>query len=128
MKSFTIENSFKNGKTICLKFKNFETDRDISVLFGKEIFLDKEDRSKLTGDTLLIQDIIGSTVLRNGLTFGIVTDVMLLPANDVYVIKTGNGDEVLIPAVSDYVESFDATAKILVLQPGIEIYENDDEN
>ena len=74
-----------------------------------------------------MHDLLGSRVYRNNREFGTLKDVLRSPANDVYVIENMQGKEILIPAIQDYIESFDRENKILIIKPGNQIYE-DDEN
>ena len=50
-----------------------------------------------------------------------------MPANDVYVVKDNSGNEVLIPAVNDFVEKFDPDKKIMKLKPGEDLYDTDED-
>jgi len=115
--------SRKSG--ILLKFKGFNTEKDAQVLVGKEIFVDKNNLVKLPEGYYFIHDLIGSEVFRNEKKFGVLKDVLVYPANDVYVIEDIGGNEVLIPAVKDYIEGYDPEKKILILKPGSQIYEDE---
>ena len=125
-KEFYIEKVEKIKDYFLLKFKNFDTNADANVFVGKEIFVDNENLVKLPDNYFFIHDLIGSSVFRNSIFFGIIKDVLSYPANDVYVIEN-NGEEILIPAAQDYIESFDPGKKILILKPGDELYENDED-
>ncbi len=51
---------------------------------------------------LFRSDLIGMTVVTDGgETLGTLTDVLQTGANDVYVVKTAEGKEVLLPAIRD---------------------------
>ena len=124
-KEFCIERVERIKDFFLLKFKNFDTNSDASVFVGKEIFVTKENLVKLPENYFFVHDLIDSSVYRNNNYFGKIKDVLSYPANDVYVIDN-NGAEILIPAVQDYIESFDSEKKILVLKPGEELYDNED--
>ena len=123
-KEFFVEQVKQQKDSFLIKFRNFSTEEDSKILIGKEIFVDKENLHKLPADQYYIHDLIGSTVYRNDSVFGIIKDVLSYPANDVYVID-GSGEEVLIPASFEFIESFDPVKKILVLKPGDELYDDD---
>jgi 16S rRNA processing protein RimM len=110
---------------IFLKFKGFDTEKDARVLVGKNVFVDRNNLVKLPEGYFFIHDLIGSRVFRNEKKFGVLRDVLVYPSNDVYVIEDTGGNEVLIPAVKDYIESFDPVKKILILKPGSGIYEDE---
>ena len=54
-------------------------------------------------------------------------EVLQLPANDVYVVISKEGKEVLVPAVKQFIISFRSRDKQLFLNSGFEFLE-DDEN
>ncbi|MGE5411051.1 MAG: ribosome maturation factor RimM [Clostridiales bacterium] len=124
-KEFFVERVILQKNSIALKFRNFNTDKEVGFLLGKKVYVDDENLVKLSEKTFFIHDLIGSRVFRNGSQIGVLIDVMTLPANDVYVMTDNSGKEVLIPAVSDYIESFDVESKLLKLKPGEELYDED---
>ena len=126
-KEFFVERVVEQKKQIVLKFKDFDNDKDAQVLVGKDVFVDQEKVIKLPKGSYFIHDLLESKVYRNNKEFGTLKDVLRFPANDVYVIRNMLGEEILIPAIKDFIESFDHEKKILVIKPGDEIYE-DDEN
>jgi len=115
--------SRKSG--ILLKFKGFHNENEARILVGKEIYVDKNNLVKLPDGYFFIHDLIGSEVYRNDRKFGVLVDVLIYPANDVYVIEEAGGTEILIPAVKDYIEKFDPAGKVLILKPGSGIYEDE---
>lgn len=59
-----------------------------------------------------IADLIGMHVENEDASFqGILQDVIETGANDVYVIQTEQGSEVLIPAIKDCILSVDTTSR-----------------
>lgn len=126
-KSFSVEKVKYQNKDINIKFANFNSGHDVEILVGKEIFVDSSDSVSLPDDTFFIHDLIGSRVIQNGVELGIITDVLSSPANDIYVIKRGTGQELLIPAVLSFIEKFDSSNKMLFIKADIDI-SIDDEN
>lgn len=85
-----------------LKFKGYDSINDIEQYKGKSLFVTRENAVKLKKDEYFIADLIGMQVENEDGSFtGILTDVIETGANDVYVIKTGEEKEVLIPAIRD---------------------------
>jgi len=63
-----------------------------------------------------VHDLIGLKVCDvNGNKIGVITDVWLLPANDVYVVES-KGKEILIPAISDVVKKVDLENKMVIIE------------
>lgn len=83
-----------------LKFKGIDNINDIEKYKAKAIFVTRENAQPLGEDEYYIADLIGMEVyLEDGSHFGTLKDVMETGANDVYIIKTEEGKEVLIPAI-----------------------------
>jgi len=127
-KSLEVESVEKGRDCFFVKIKNFDSSEETKILTGKNIFINKNDLAKLSEDHFFIHEIIGSNVFCNDVKIGIVTDVLNLPANDVYVISDLDKKERLIPAVSEFIEKFDVDEKILYLKKVDEYYDEDNEN
>jgi 16S rRNA processing protein RimM len=117
-KELFIEEAKGSGANVSVKFKSFDTESDSQYLVGKNIYITEKEAELSSADVFYVHDVIGSEVYRNGVLFGKVEDVLQLPANDVYVITKTDGKEYLLPAVFDYIESFDPKGKRLTLKPG----------
>ena len=125
-KVFFVDAVKQKKNFFALKFKNFNDENDAQVLLGKEVFVDEANIVKLPENYFFIHDLIDSKVFRNGKSLGIIKDVLTYPANDVYLIEDNKGAELLIPALSELIESFDPKEKILILKPGDELYDDED--
>lgn len=93
---------FKN--MVILKFQEIADMDQALLLKGKDLLVDRDHAIPLEEGEYYIADILGSTVLTDtGETLGILTDVIQTGANDVYVVKTSNGKEVLLPVIDECV-------------------------
>ncbi len=125
LKEFLVKEVRLSGNLINLKFVNFETSEDVSFLIGKKIFVKSGYEVKLGDDEYFIHDLIGSRVNKSGVFFGIIEDVISLPANDVYVLKDVNDNEVLIPALKIFIKSFNPKKKEMELTENAEFVDGD---
>jgi 16S rRNA processing protein RimM len=126
-KKFVVEKvSVVNGN-IALKFKGFDSIDELRIFLNKKIFVDEKDSIQLDKDSFFIHDLVGSKAFRNNELLGSIEDVYLLPANDVYIIKTLDDRRILIPAVKDFVKEFDPIEKRLNLTDDCDLL-YDDEN
>ena len=99
-RELTIQNVkfFKN--LVILKFEGIDNINDIEKYKGKELWVPREEAQELDEDEYYIGDLIGMDVLlEDGTRFGSLKDVMETGANDVYVVETEEGKEVLLPAI-----------------------------
>ena len=86
---------FKN--MVILKFKEYNNINDIEGEY-------------------YIADILGAKViLEDGSEFGVLEDVMQTGANDVYVVKTLDNKEVLLPKIDECVKKLDIENKIVTV-------------
>ena len=105
-----------------LKFRSMDQMGDVEGFKGKDLLVSREHAVKLKKNELFIVDLVGLTVESDeGMPVGILTDVLQTGANDVFVVKTEAGDEVLIPYIEQCVpEIHPETGKIMVhLLPGL---------
>ena len=98
---------FKN--LVILKFKGIDNINDIEMYKQRELSgLPREEAQELEEDEYYIGDLIGMEVLlEDGSKFGELKDVMETGANDVYIVETKEGEEVLLPAIKDCILDVD---------------------
>ena len=107
-RELTIQNVkfFKN--LVILKFEGIDNINDIEKYKGKELWVPREEAQELDEDEYYIGDLIGMDVLlEDGTRFGSLKDVMETGANDVYVVETEEGKELLLPAIHDCIMDVD---------------------
>ncbi|MDO4337098.1 MAG: ribosome maturation factor RimM [Eubacteriales bacterium] len=91
---------FKN--LAILKFKGIDNINDIEMYKGRDLWIPREEGQELGENEYYIADLLDmEVVLEDGSKFGILKDVMETGANDVYVVETTDGREVLLPAISE---------------------------
>jgi len=125
-KTFYIED-FKNlnGKLL-LKFKKFNSIRDCQVLIDRDIYVNDKDKVSLPDNQYFIHDLIGSEVILENESIGLIDDIMQGKANDVLVIRMNDENEKLIPFVLNFIEKFDAVKKKLILNISKDFLEEDE--
>ena len=89
---------------------------DIECYKGKDILVSRDNAVKLEKGEYYIADILGAKViLEDGSEFGVLEDVMQTGANDVYVVKTLDNKEVLLPKIDECVKKLDIENKIVTV-------------
>lgn len=92
-------------KLAILKFKGIDNINDIEKYKGKGLWVPREDAQPLGDDEYYVADLQGLTVyLEDGSLFGTLKDVMETGANDVYIVTTEDGKEVLLPAIKECIK------------------------
>ena len=103
---------FKN--MVILKFKELDNINDIIPYKGMDLLVTRENAIPLEEGEYYIADIIGSKVITDeDKILGTLTDVLQTGANDVYVVKTKDGKEVLLPSIEECILDRDIENKIV---------------
>lgn len=115
MQGFIVEDIQVRGRFSLLKFKHFETRDAVKKFSGKELFLPEEQRIEMPEGDYFVHDLIGLQVFDvQGNLLGTLEEVWINTGNDVYVVRR-NGDEILIPAVSEFVKEVNVTTGRMVV-------------
>ena len=111
---------FKN--LVILKFKGIDNINDVEKYKKAPLYVTREDAVPLGENEYFIADLIGLKVISDeGEVLGILDDVLQTGANDVYVVKCDNGEEILVPAIKDCVKNVDIEGNEITLHllPGL---------
>jgi len=85
-------------------------------LKGSTIVISRENALPLGDGEYYVPDLIGLEVISDkGEVLGVLTDVLATGANDVYVIKTPIGKEILIPAIEKCILNVDLKNGIMTV-------------
>jgi 16S rRNA processing protein RimM len=97
---------------VILKFKGIDNINEIEKYRGKDLLITRENAVKLDKDEYFIFDLIDSEVFTDeGERLGILTEIMTTGANDVYVVLTEEGKEILIPSIPECILEVDVENK-----------------
>lgn len=93
---------------VILKFRGHEDINEVEAYRKKGLYVSREDAVPLKENEYFIADLIGLQVESDeGALLGQLTDVLATGANDVYVVKTKEGKEILLPAIRQCILSVD---------------------
>ena len=99
---------------VILKFEQYDNMDQVIPLKGMDLLVTRENAIPLAEGEHYIVDMIGCKIITDdGNTLGELTDVMQTGANDVYVVKTTDGKEVLLPAIKECVLEKDIENKVI---------------
>ena len=111
---------FKN--LVILKFKSIDNINDIEKYKGKDLLVHREDAVALEENENYVADLIDLKVVTDdGKVLGYLTEVMETGANDVYVVETEDGQELLLPAIRDCILDVDLDEEVMTVHilPGL---------
>lgn len=105
---------FKN--IVIIGFDEFTDINQVEALRGKKLYVSRENAIKLKKDEYYIPDLIGIKVVDDtDNELGMLKDVLSTGANDVYVVKTDEGKEILLPAIKECILSVDTENELMVV-------------
>jgi 16S rRNA processing protein RimM len=106
---------FKN--TVIVKFKEVQDMEAAGKLKEQYMYVDRKNAVKLPKDTFFICDLIDSEVFDiEGNKLGDIRDIIQTGSNDVYVVKSENGREILVPALKSVVKEISIENKKIVVE------------
>ena len=101
---------------VILKFEEINDINDIEKYRGKDLFIPRDEAIALNEDEYFIFDLIDSEVYTEDRDkLGIVTEILTSSANDVYVVKTKDNKEVLLPSIKECILDVDTVNKKIIV-------------
>lgn len=114
---FFVEKVKYHKSTPIIKLKGIDSIEDADHLRGKTLYIDESNLRELEDDEYMIADLVGmQAYLQDGTVLGEVVNVLQYTANDIYVVRTENGKEYLIPAVRELVPTIDVKEKKMIIK------------
>lgn len=112
-----IENLRWANKNIIIKLCDVNTPEEIVQYRNQYIYISSEDLPELPDGEFYHHQLLGLMAeTEDGTPIGIVKDILETGANDVYVIETEAGKEILLPAIFDVILSYDLDAGRLIVR------------
>lgn len=108
---------YEGKDTFFLQIENV-SDRTLAESFkGSFVTVSKEERVELSDDEYWIDDIVGLKVIDNatGAELGLVHEVLQTGSNDVYLIKTEEGQIRPIPSLASTINKVDIQEGVMLV-------------
>lgn len=97
---------------LVIKLSGIATMEDAEALIDQAIYLTNEQAGTVEDDRYAIGDIEGCTVVSpDGTTLGTISEVWLLPANDVWLLTQFDGHTIPLPVIESVIIEVDIAAK-----------------
>lgn len=97
-----IENVKFHKNMVILKLEGIDSANEAELYRDCDLLIDRKDALPLAENEYYIADLIGLSVeTEEGEVLGTLTDVMRTGANDVYVVRSEQKEEILIPVIPD---------------------------
>jgi 16S rRNA processing protein RimM len=106
-----------------VSFEGYEDRERAGQLRNKLVFVRSDDRPPLPKGEYYHHELVGLRVVgETGDDLGVVTNILQTGANDVYIVKTQDGPELLLPAIESVILDIDIGQGVMRvhLLPGLE--------
>lgn len=111
-----IEKSRYMQDHVVLKLEGYDDRTAAEELRDQYLWIPRSMARELPGDTYFIADIIGCNVYTHkGNLLGLIKDIIRTGSNDVYVIESEHGENILIPALKKVVRRVDIENKSITI-------------
>lgn len=112
----TVDTSRFHKNMYVLKFKELQGINDAEKYKGSLLKIKPDLQEELPENEYYFHEIIGCKVLKDdepSEELGTISEILTPGANDVWVVKTPQGKEILLPAIPDVVLDVDKEAKLV---------------
>ena len=115
LKSFEIEKVYFNKNMVYLKLKGIDTVEEAQSYRNYYLKIERKDE-KLEKDSYYIVDLEGCEVYtEEQILLGTLVEVFSTGSNDVYVVKSEDGKQILLPAIKDVIKQVDIENKKIIV-------------
>lgn len=112
--SWTIQSASPFKNMVLLQVKELTDRNQAEAVKGGTLWIPREEALPLEENEYYISDVVGALVVtEEGETLGMVGDVLTTGSNEVFAVKTPDGQEILIPSIKDCVIAMDLDKKIV---------------
>lgn len=114
---FEIDSFRNHTKGLIIKFVDIDSIEKLENLRNLDVFISTENLIKLPEGEYYHHQLLGMQVFdENGVDLGKLSEILETGANDVYVIKSADGNEELIPATKENLLHVDLQEKKMVVK------------
>ncbi|KUL05394.1 MAG: Ribosome maturation factor RimM [Synergistales bacterium 54_9] len=110
---------FQEGKGVYLAKASGIVDRDdAEAMKGLSIKIPAQERVTLPEDSFWVDDILGLSVEdeESGEILGVICEIFPTGGNDVYVVKTPEGSQKMLPAIREVVRLVDLERGVILVR------------
>jgi 16S rRNA processing protein RimM len=121
-RAFQVERARFHSGYVLMKFAGFDSDTSVAKLRGEIVQIPADQAAKLKKNQFYHHQIIGlKAVTATGEALGTVEQILETGANDVYLVRTPDGKEILLPAIKSVIKHIDLDAKTITVEliPGL---------
>lgn len=112
-----INQSRSHKQYTIVHFKAYDSINDVEGWKGSNLYIKDDQQQELKENEYYYHEIIGCNVVTTDeMNIGKIDAILAPGANDVWVVKTEVGKEILIPYIADVVKQVDIQNKVVVIE------------
>lgn len=112
-----LTNARFHKRMALVKCREVNNMNEAELLRGKKVFIRTEDLPELGEGEFYVADLLGCNVVdAEGAQVGVLKDVISTGSNDVYIVKAGDGKEILVPALKQHVKEINPQEHRIVVE------------
>lgn len=116
-RTFTVLGSRRSAEGYLLRFASIETPEAASPLIGRLLQIPEERLTPPSKDLYYEYQLIGMNVqTEDGVSLGVLKEVLSTSSNAVFVVEGPRGAEYLIPGTKEFVPSVDVQGQTMVVR------------
>jgi 16S rRNA processing protein RimM len=124
-----VQSARQHQRIIILKLEGVDDMTSAARLRGVTLWIPESERMPLPADQFYLSDVVGLPVTHvNGQPLGTVVDYISSGVNDLFVVRTSGGRDVLLPAVNAFIRELDIPARVLRVEPIPGLFDDQAEN
>jgi len=109
-----IASTRPHGNSLLVAFRGIDTSETVGRLRNTWVYVTAANRPPLPDGKPYQHQIVGlRAITDDGRELGKLTDILETGANDVYVVKSESGAEILLPAIPDVILGYDLSAGVI---------------
>ena len=113
-KPMTLSGSRPHAKGMLLKFKGIETPEEAGRLRNQWVYVKTTELPRLPEGKIYQHELFGFDVVdEGGNSLGELVEIIETGANDVYVVRSESGKEILLPAIPSVILEADSTQRVM---------------
>lgn len=98
-------------KLMLLTFEGYSQREKVADLTNLDVFVKSKGLPSLPNGEYYHHELIGLSVFQGDSNLGVISEILITGANDVYIIKRLDGTELLLPAIESVISNIDLDTK-----------------
>jgi 16S rRNA processing protein RimM len=112
----TVEKSSPHKGALLVKFQGIDDREAAEALYQGRLYIRREEVAPLSDGHYYHFQLVGLNVIEQGQKIGVIKEVMLSAANDIFVMEKIGGGEILIPALKAMVKKIDLKTQEMIVE------------